>query len=502
MHAESSVYTELLNLSGFASTMCGGRPENQDDFGFLDTPLGFLFVLCDGMGGGPGGKTASYIAKNEIAASIKACNSLTPPERALSEAFIRANEAIEKKTKEDPSLIGMGSTAVALIIGKQSAFVAHVGDSRLYHFRNGKLLWRTTDHSLVNDLVEMKALTEEQARTSPQSNVITKGLGATNNHTPDIVEIWYEAGDRFVLCSDGVWGIMSAKDLIPRLIQNAGSDTVVKTLQDEIDCLGVQQGGDHDNHTLVVIDLKEHSQKVLNMVKKLKTIIGILGVLCSVLLISLFVCFMRNNDKDIDNTKDEIYAEMHRFKHKYEELNQSKEDNIDKLIREKEELGITVKDLREEISTLEEKLKSLEAERDALIKDKSTFTLKNPPEKQSTKSSQSFSEDSPKAIAGKIVKSFDNILNCKKTEQKDAVRYIDDKYNEILMLLNYMDEKTDKYKPTTKGIRDYINNPKVVKNTVRKIEDEKTMTVYFVPTKPSSETAKKLRDKIINLKVK
>ena len=88
------IFSKTISLHGAANSMQGGRKENQDDLGFIDTPLGFLFVVCDGMGGGPGGKTASAIAKQEIARHLNSCNQLTPRKQALRIAVAKANDAL------------------------------------------------------------------------------------------------------------------------------------------------------------------------------------------------------------------------------------------------------------------------------------------------------------------------------------------------------------------------------------------------------------------------
>lgn len=249
----------IIQLFGAVSSLQGGRSENQDDYCFADTPLGFLAIVCDGMGGGPGGKTASYIVKTEMTAALCECTPQTPREQAFRMAAARANQALEEKMQQVPQLVGMGSTFVAVLINQQSAIVAHAGDSRFYRLHGKKCLYRTNDHSLVGELVSRKALTEEQARVSPQSNVITRGLGSTTNHVPDIQEIPYRKGDRFVLCTDGVWGIMPHENLLNRLTAPTDITSLVQTLSAEVDQLGYSQGGQHDNHTLVIIELDADS---------------------------------------------------------------------------------------------------------------------------------------------------------------------------------------------------------------------------------------------------
>lgn len=244
-----------MRLHGAAYSSQGGRPENQDDLGFVDTPLGFLFVICDGMGGGPGGKTASYIAKTTIARALGSCSPQMPVAQAFRNAASAAQAAITAKAAETASLHGMGSTFVAVLISERSAFIAHAGDSRCYRLQGKNILYRTADHSLVGSLVRKKTLTEEQARTSPRSNVITRGLGCLKNNTPDIKEVPYRKGDRFVLCTDGVWGIMPHEELISRLTVQSEEHLIVSSLGSYIDALGFKKGGGHDNHSLALITM-------------------------------------------------------------------------------------------------------------------------------------------------------------------------------------------------------------------------------------------------------
>lgn len=249
------IKSDILSIKGYAVSMIGGRQENQDDWGFIDTPLGFLLVVCDGMGGGPGGKTASRVVKTEIARALCDCNATIPCDTALRRAAAVANEQLERMMKMDPQLVGMGSTFVAVLINKQAAYVAHAGDSRCYQFRGKRCLYRSQDHSLVAELVRKKALTEEEARVSPQSNVISRGLGSVSNNVPDIDVVGYRRGDRFVLCTDGVWGIMPHKDLLSKFNEKGQISAIVNNISMEVDNIGIAKGGMHDNHTLAIIEV-------------------------------------------------------------------------------------------------------------------------------------------------------------------------------------------------------------------------------------------------------
>lgn len=286
------INSNIVKLHGAAESLQGGRPDNQDDLGFADTPLGFLFIVCDGMGGGPGGKTASYIAKYVIANTLSECDPQMPRDKAFKMAVSKANDALEEKMEQMPNLRGMGSTFVAVLINNESAMVAYAGDSRCYRMHGRYVLFRTKDHSLVGELVRKKALTEEQARTSPQSNVISRGLGSVSNHVPEICEIPYRKGDRFILCTDGVWGTMPQKQLVKWFSMNADCQQVVGKLSIEIDKIGKTKGGHYDNHTLAIIEMDCTSTKKDKWM--LWSIGSIVALAFVVLLVIALVLFKKN----------------------------------------------------------------------------------------------------------------------------------------------------------------------------------------------------------------
>ena len=234
---------------GFAESRIGGRPENQDSYGFKETRLGFLLTVCDGMGGGPGGKTASSIAVQEIITGIDEANDDEEVSNIIIKAVRRANMAILEAGNENSVLKGMGSTATVLLLSDKSAFLAHVGDSRIYQIRGGKKVFRTFDHSMVFELVKQKVITEEQARLSAQSNVITRALGMQPDLEVDVVEVPYLKGDRFVLCSDGIHGSMPEKELL-KMVANKKTalGAVIDDIATYVDNMGRSNGGGHDNY--------------------------------------------------------------------------------------------------------------------------------------------------------------------------------------------------------------------------------------------------------------
>lgn len=294
-----TINSRIIQLHGYGESKVGGRLENQDNFGFFDTPLGFLAIVCDGMGGGPGGKTASYIAKYEILTALSECNPDTPRQNAFKMACARAHEAMVEKMNQVPSLLGMGSTFVAVLINKDSLLIAHAGDSRCYVLRGKKCIFRSNDHSLVAELVKNKALTEEEARRSPQSNIITRGLGSVTNNVPEFDEVKYKKGDRIVLCTDGVWGTMPANDLLFRLSQKSDIASLISNLSSEVDNIGFAGGGHHDNHTIMIIDIDaDSSQSAKSENKKLIFGTALIG-LCVVIALCCYFLFFYGKKKNV-----------------------------------------------------------------------------------------------------------------------------------------------------------------------------------------------------------
>ena len=168
---------------GFVDSRVGGRSENQDSAGVKDTTLGFLVVVCDGMGGMQGGSIASQLAVQKILDTVASADKQGNPSMTLIKAIRNANMAIIEEGNENPELHGMGTTVTALLLTPHSVITAYVGDSRIYQLRGGKKIFRTFDHSMVFEMVKKKVISEEQARLSAQSNVILRALGI-NPDTP------------------------------------------------------------------------------------------------------------------------------------------------------------------------------------------------------------------------------------------------------------------------------------------------------------------------------
>lgn len=277
-------------IVGFAESRVGGRSENQDSYGAMQTSRGYLVTVCDGMGGGPGGKTASSIAVNEILAGISEGADDETVVNVIIKAVRRANMAIIEAGNDNPELKGMGSTATVLLISENSAHVAHVGDSRIYQFRGKKKVFRTDDHSMVFDLVKQKVITEEQARLSAQSNVITRALGMRPDIEVEVHELPFKKGDRFLLCSDGIHGTMPEREFI-KMATKSGSalGAITDDIATYVDNLGRSGGGDHDNLTLAIVETKADSKLKANQSTSIKSIIIALVVICILVVMAFFL---------------------------------------------------------------------------------------------------------------------------------------------------------------------------------------------------------------------
>src|SRR3954470_19159947 len=193
------------------------RNHNEDNFSILEESG--LYIVADGMGGHASGEVASKMAINTLREFFSATSD--DPERTwpykmdrskgyeenrLITAIKLANLRIFESAQRDPRQRGMGTTVVALFAVEDTVYVAHVGDSRVYRFRDGKLEQLTEDHSLLNDYIKMKRLTPEEIANFPHKNVIVRALGMKDTVKVDTRFEVPRADDVILLCSDGLSG--------------------------------------------------------------------------------------------------------------------------------------------------------------------------------------------------------------------------------------------------------------------------------------------------------
>src|SRR5260221_1850318 len=246
-----------------AQTDVGMKREHNEDSFLVNEDLG-LYVVCDGMGGHAGGETASRLAvetieRELISARLRVDDPFrsdarladTPLAGALREAVEGACAAVFRTSRANPELAGMGTTCISLLIHGEHALVGHVGDSRAYLLRDGDVHQISEDHSLVNEQVRAGLLSEEEAKLSRLKNIITRSVGFAEDVLVDVMGVETQAGDRFLLCSDGLSNLMENDEIRDALLNNE-LDLVPKALIQ----LANERGGD-DNITVVAVERAE-----------------------------------------------------------------------------------------------------------------------------------------------------------------------------------------------------------------------------------------------------
>lgn len=257
------------------------RAANEDYLGKADTPNGRVVVVCDGMGGHVGGATASHIAVETILNFLRE-NFRNDPREAIGEAIDAANQAILNHARTHPELTGMGSTCVLLLIRNGKVYIGHVGDSRIYLVRSKIIRQLTVDHSYVQELVDAGAINKEQAEHHPRKNEITNALGIPNMKPATVREepISPEAGDVFLLCSDGLSNMVDDKH-IAHIASNFDMTT-----QQRANTL-VQRANDNgglDNITCALVEFSAKPEAV-NKVSFWKKKAFVIGAVAAVVLI-------------------------------------------------------------------------------------------------------------------------------------------------------------------------------------------------------------------------
>ncbi|MDN5716340.1 MAG: Stp1/IreP family PP2C-type Ser/Thr phosphatase [Janibacter sp.] len=224
------------------------RKDNQDS-GYAGP---HLLVVADGMGGHAGGDIASATVITELVEIDH--DSLTASEAStrLSRAITSANEEIARTFADNPELEGMGTTVTAIMRARNKLILAHIGDSRAYLLREGRLAQVTKDHSFVQTLIDEGRITEEEASTHPQRSVVTRVLTGAVDDEPDVGAREARLGDRYMLCSDGLSGFV-ALDTIEEIL--AGG-TPPGRAADSLVSLAMRAGAP-DNVTVVVADVVE-----------------------------------------------------------------------------------------------------------------------------------------------------------------------------------------------------------------------------------------------------
>jgi len=229
------------------------RGHNEDNY-LINEELN-LFVVADGMGGHAGGEYASAIAVNTVEEIVTSLQSVADDQaddpveltrEKIVHAIRLAGRRIFEKAKEQPEYHGMGTTAVVLLVDRANAYVAHVGDSRVYRMREGEMEQVTEDHSLIAEKIRHGLITPEEAKNHRMRNVITRSLGYQEDVEVDIQVLAARRGDMFLLCSDGLSGHVEMHEMKDHL-QQFGPQSAARRLVH----LACDRGGE-DNITAII----------------------------------------------------------------------------------------------------------------------------------------------------------------------------------------------------------------------------------------------------------
>ena len=242
-HNDTSSVEVVSSYYGSRTEIGNVREHNEDSL----TVLPPLFAVADGLGGHEAGEIASEITINTL-------NDLAPQSadaEALARAVVAANLNVIKAPSQGVGREGMGTTLTAAILEKERLVIAQVGDSRAYLLHNGSLQQLTRDHSLMADMIEAGQLTEAEARVHPNRSVITRAIGSDPHMQPDLYELNVETGDRLLLCSDGICGMIEDHE-IASIMRQAPS---AQSCADQLVEAALAAGG-FDNATAVVVDVE------------------------------------------------------------------------------------------------------------------------------------------------------------------------------------------------------------------------------------------------------
>src|SRR5947208_2196622 len=224
-----------------------GRKRRRNEDAYVCEPP--LFAIADGMGGAQAGEVASRLA----AAALKESGAAAGGEHRIYDLIQEANRRVYARSSTDPTTSGMGTTITVALVENGNVAFGHVGDSRAYLIRDGRMEQVTEDHSLVNELMKSGKLSREEAETHPQRSVITRALGTDPDVDVDTFPIAAEAGDVFLLCSDGLTDMVGESEIL-ELVERTRQDigVALKSL-----VKAANRSGGEDNITVVAFEIAE-----------------------------------------------------------------------------------------------------------------------------------------------------------------------------------------------------------------------------------------------------
>jgi PPM family protein phosphatase len=240
-----------MKFTIYQNSRQGPRQYNQDRLAYSYSKDALLLVLADGMGGHRNGEIAAQLAVKTLTDAFQrlAMPALSSPAKFLIDHIQQVHDMIENVTQTEDLIESPRTTIVTAIIQRGYLYCAHVGDSRLYHFRGGHLLFRTEDHSVVQSLYNKGMISKEEMATHPYKNKIYNCLGGENPPQIDLADR-HELleGDTVILCTDGVWGVISDQQIKEIIQQNANITEATTQLMDSAEFASDERG---DNMSVI-----------------------------------------------------------------------------------------------------------------------------------------------------------------------------------------------------------------------------------------------------------
>lgn len=343
------------------------REENQDRMCGLKVNLGRVYIVADGMGGHKGGARAAQLVVDELCAALQDAGPGARVPSVLRSAFKRANRCVYQQAHSgDPETQRMGAAVVLLLINKNTAYVAHVGDSRAYLFRDGRLRRLTRDHTRAEHMVAEGVLTPEQAREHPGASMLERAMGIKPDVEADISKgSKLKAGDGFLLCSDGLSGFVGDAQIQHLLNTNLPVDQVPGQLYE----LAVQKGS-NDNITIQYIktgaDMPSQPKPILTF--KTAALIAVVGLLAVFAIYQKFLspkASLKTQLAQAQQVGTKIQTELAALKgqkQEYEKQLKGLHDQQISIKKEIESLEQTIHQAESDIKSSEKKKKDNEVE--------------------------------------------------------------------------------------------------------------------------------------------
>lgn len=230
------------------------RKNNQDYYRHGEIHQGqYLAVVCDGMGGAKSGDVASRLASEIFQEDIRQSAAPDMPQQEIVKMLVtavkNANRAVYEQSRVSPDFSGMGTTLVAVFVQKEEAYIVNVGDSRCYYVTGDEISQITEDHSVVGLMVARGQITEEEARIHPNKNLITRAVGTEPDVECDCFYLSLEAGDRLLLCSDGLSNLVTKTEILFEVAHGDSREDICFRLIDI-----AKERGASDNVTVVLME--------------------------------------------------------------------------------------------------------------------------------------------------------------------------------------------------------------------------------------------------------